>query len=63
MILPRHTTRDRIMSEGTPLLLVNFWFGPRTLSTATMYSFDQRSDTLCYDEPLYASWLSTLFTH
>ena len=23
-----------------------------------MYSFDQRSDTLCYDEPLYASWLS-----
>ena len=39
-------------------LLVNLWCCPRTLSTATMYSFAQRPDTLCFDEPLYASYLN-----
>ncbi|MEM1135750.1 MAG: sulfotransferase family protein [Bacteroidota bacterium] len=34
------------------------WSGPRNISTALMYSFAQRSDTLVYDEPLYAYYLS-----
>ena len=33
------------------------WSGPRNISTALMYSFAQRSDTLVYDEPLYAYYL------
>ena len=34
------------------------WSGPRNISTALMYSFAQRADTLVYDEPLYAHYLS-----
>lgn len=34
------------------------WSGPRNLSTALMYSFAQRDDTVVYDEPLYAHYLS-----
>lgn len=38
--------------------VIHLWCGPRSLSTATMYSFAQRSDTLLVvDEPLYASYL------
>lgn len=33
------------------------WSGPRNISTALMYSFAQRSDTLVVDEPLYAHYL------
>lgn len=33
--------------------------GPRNISTALMYSFAQRSDTLVTDEPFYAHYLST----
>lgn len=33
------------------------WSGPRNISTALMYSFAQRSDTLVFDEPLYAHYL------
>ncbi|MEM9669455.1 MAG: HAD family hydrolase [Pseudomonadota bacterium] len=33
------------------------WSGPRNLSTAMMRSFGARSDTLCIDEPFYASFL------
>ena len=35
------------------------WSGPRNISTALMYSFAERSDTLVYDEPLYAHYLKT----
>ena len=35
-----------------------FWSGPRNISTALMYSFAQRDDTVVYDEPLYAHYLS-----
>ena len=35
------------------------WAGPRTLSTALMYSFAQREDTRVVDEPLYAHYLRT----
>ena len=33
------------------------WSGPRNISTTLMYSFAERSDTLVYDEPLYAHYL------
>lgn len=33
------------------------WSGPRNISTALMYSFAQRPDTLVFDEPLYAHYL------
>lgn len=33
------------------------WSGPRNVSTALMYSFAQRSDTVVADEPLYAHYL------
>ncbi len=38
-------------------MIIHLWTGPRSLSTATLYSFAQRNDTLGIDEPLYASWL------
>lgn len=34
------------------------WSGPRNISTALMYSFAQRNDTIVADEPLYAHYLS-----
>ncbi|MDC1221200.1 sulfotransferase family protein [Salibacteraceae bacterium] len=33
------------------------WSGPRNISTALMYSFAQRNDTIVVDEPLYAHYL------
>src|SRR3954466_9864075 len=33
------------------------WSSPRNLSTALMYSFAQRADTIAMDEPLYAHYL------
>jgi len=38
--------------------LISVWSGPRNISTALMYSFAQRNDTLVYDEPLYAHYLA-----
>ncbi len=38
---------------------ISVWSGPRNISTALMYSFRQRSDTLVVDEPLYGHYLST----
>eukprot|EP01031_Cornospumella_fuschlensis_P043775 gene43775-53534_t len=38
--------------------VVHMWSGPRSLSTAIMYSFAQRDDTQVLDEPLYAAWLA-----
>lgn len=38
-------------------VLIHCWCGPRTCSTSLMYSFSQRSDTACVDEPLYAAYL------
>ena len=37
------------------------WSGPRNVSTALMYAFAQRSDTLVIDEPLYAHYLHTKY--
>ena len=33
------------------------WSGPRNISTALMYSFNSRKDTIVFDEPLYAHYL------
>jgi Sulfotransferase domain len=38
-------------------LKLSMWSGPRNVSTALMYSFRQRSDTLVFDEPLYGHYL------
>lgn len=35
------------------------WSSPRNISTAMMYSFAQRPDTIVFDEPLYAHYLKT----
>lgn len=40
-------------------LRLSVWSGPRNVSTALMYSFRQRSDTVVLDEPLYGHYLST----
>ncbi len=37
---------------------ISLWSGPRNISTALMYSFAQRSDTIVVDEPLYGFYLS-----
>jgi hypothetical protein len=43
---------------------IAMWSGPRNISTAMMYSFDNRPDTFCSDEPLYAHYLAkTGITH
>lgn len=36
---------------------INLWSGPRNVSTALMYSFAQRQDTVVLDEPLYGHYL------
>jgi len=39
------------------------WSGPRNISTAMMYSFDNRSDCYATDEPLYANFLMSTGTN
>ena len=38
-------------------LKLSVWSGPRNVSTALMYAFRQRQDTLVVDEPLYGHYL------
>ena len=38
---------------------LSIWSGPRNVSTALMYAFRQRSDTVVFDEPLYGHYLAT----
>jgi hypothetical protein len=38
--------------------IIAMWSGPRNVSTALMYSFAQRLDTVVWDEPYYAAWLA-----
>ena len=43
---------------------IAMWSGPRNISTAMMYSFDNRQDSYCSDEPLYGHYLDrTGITH
>jgi len=39
-------------------LKLSVWSGPRNVSTALMYAFRQRPDTLVVDEPLYGHYLA-----
>lgn len=41
-------------------LKLSMWSGPRNVSTALMYAFRQRSDTLVVDEPLYGHYLASV---
>ncbi len=41
-------------------LKLSMWSGPRNVSTALMYAFRQRSDTLVFDEPLYGHYLASV---
>jgi len=41
----------------TDRTVLNMWCGPRTVSTALMYSWRQRSDTVVFDEPFYGLYL------
>ena len=45
------------MSMASTTKRVSVWSGPRNVSTALMYSFRQRSDTVVVDEPLYGHYL------
>jgi hypothetical protein len=40
------------------LKILNLISGPRNISTALMYSFAQRNDTIVFDEPFYAIYLT-----
>ncbi|NNV54458.1 sulfotransferase-like domain-containing protein [Limnovirga soli] len=40
-----------------PNTRICLWSSPRNISTAMMYSFAQRPDTIAFDEPLYAHYL------
>ena len=40
--------------------IIAMWSGPRNLSTAMMRSFENREDTVVFDEPFYAHYLSCL---
>ena len=44
--------------EKDNITRICLWSGPRNISTTLMYSFAQRNDTLVFDEPLYAHYLS-----
>ena len=44
------------MSEEKKIAM---WSGPRNISTALMYSFDNRDDCYATDEPLYAHFLKS----
>ncbi len=47
-------------SPGSVLpLRLAVWSGPRNISTATMRSWGNRSDTVVVDEPFYAHYLAT----
>jgi Sulfotransferase domain len=42
----------------TGIVRLAMWSGPRNISTAMMRAFENRSDTVVVDEPLYAAYLA-----
>ena len=48
---------DRVIHTMHPLRLA-MWSGPRNISTVMMRAWESRGDTLVWDEPLYAHYLS-----
>lgn len=51
------TCQFRILIMDKTITRINLWSSPRNISTAMMYSFAQRDDTVVFDEPLYAHYL------
>lgn len=41
------------------VLRLSVWSGPRNVSTALMYAFRSRADTVVFDEPFYGHYLAT----
>ncbi len=52
-----HTERAGATGTDTALRL-SVWSGPRNVSTALMYAFRSRPDTIVFDEPLYGPYLA-----
>jgi protein-lysine N-methyltransferase EEF2KMT len=51
-----------VKREMEPTRIIHTWSGPRSLSTALLYSFAQRPDCQVFDEPLYANYLRNFAT-
>jgi len=49
-----------VVADGVSIAM---WSGPRNISTAMMYSFDNRRDCFAIDEPLYAHYLTQTGIH
>ncbi|HMB69328.1 MAG TPA: HAD family hydrolase [bacterium] len=49
---------DAESSRASPPVRIAMWSGPRNISTAMMRSFENRPDTVVWDEPLYAWFLT-----
>ncbi len=45
-------------AAGAPAVRIAMWSGPRTISTALMRAWENRSDTVVIDEPLYGFYLA-----
>ena len=45
-------------SVSSDLVRIAMWSGPRNISTAMMRAWENRSDSIVVDEPLYAHYLS-----
>lgn len=45
------------MQKGSKCVCLAMWSGPRNISTAMMRAWENRSDTVVWDEPLYAYYL------
>ena len=56
--IPNESPQERFMeAPAVPRGCIHAWSGPRSLSTATMYSFSSRPDCRIFDEPLYPNYL------
>lgn len=43
---------------SSPVVRIAMWSGPRNISTAMMRAFENRADTIVWDEPFYAAELA-----
>lgn len=47
-----------MLKSTSPITRIAIWSGPRNISTALMRSFENRADTIVWDEPFYAAELA-----
>ena len=45
--------------DTTPTRWIHQWSGPRSMSTAAMYSWHARADCVCFDEPFHGHYLAS----